>query len=176
MHAFPVDSQTRITSFAWLLGLREIAVLTVPVGEHSVTLKIIDSGGKAAKDWAPILILVLDSLSPGKGDILGGQMITLAGVGFDFTANDIVVRLESASLSCPRQISILDNNNEGVGSFSGSVVEVQVQKPIGISNTQAKTYVADVPIRFESGDVHNPTRPTRVRRCVQPDETDQSRL
>jgi hypothetical protein len=46
-----------ITSFAWLLGLREIASgESVPIGEHSGTLTIIDSGGNAAKPYNGLIV------------------------------------------------------------------------------------------------------------------------
>ena len=165
-----------VTSWNWTIDGEKIAsddkpALDLPVGEHAVTLRVVDSGGNRAEDSTLVTVLefgypVLYSMSPDDGDTIGGERVTLSGTGFNFTEYDTVVQFGMHSLSGPSQITVVDEYTivvkESPSVVVGKPVRVSVQTPLGLSNVLLFSYTAKVPIAFESGVVTNPMMPTAI--------------
>ena len=164
-----------IVVWSWIFGGVEIAsgrtaLLNLPVGEHVVNLKVIDDGGNEADQITEVIVLpsgypVVELLLPDTGDVTGGETVAIAGDGFNYTADEIVVRFGSTSLT-GSQIVVVNSTFIKVDSTPavavGLPVEVQVVTPKGESNIEFYTYVADMPIEFETGVVANPFGPTTL--------------
>ena len=165
-----------LVKWIWMLGTTEIAsgetaALDLSVGQHSVALRVIDNDGNEAEQDTQVSVLpfgnpVLYTVFPDSGDVIGGETVTLTGVGFDFREEDTVVQFGSKSLSGPSQITVLNETTIVVkqtpSAVIGAPIEVKVYTPIGLSNKQFYTYIAGVPIAFDSGTVFEAAMPTAI--------------
>jgi glucose/arabinose dehydrogenase len=165
-----------ISGYSWRKGGTVLATgmkafLKLAVGEHNVTLRVVDSGNNEAEDTFQVSVLafgypVLYQMSPASGNVGGGDVLMLAGVGFNFTENSTIVSFGSTLLTGPSQITVLSPTSILVlgtpASAFGVPVDVTVRTPIGLSNTQTFNYIAGVEIAFKSGEIFQPMMPTRV--------------
>lgn len=155
-----------LTQFMWKEGPNplantEVAKFTLPVGEHPVKLTVIDDAGNESDDetvvevlpsWYPVIL----SIEPDTGSIAGSQPVTIHGSGFNFTAEEMVIHFGLVDLSGSDLIIIDQNTIELTtpAAVVGVPVMVSVETPIATSNADLTyTYVAGVPIEFESGTV-----------------------
>ena len=168
---FPVDGSAShthgpglvINQYIWkkganLLGTGATANLQLPVGEHSVVLTIVDSGGNDSSETFKVSILpygypAIFTLSPSNGTINGGQLITITGSGFNFTAAQTVVTFGLVNLTVD-MIEVVNDRTINVISPRAVIatpVPVSVTTPIGTSDKVTFKYIASSEIVFESG-------------------------
>ena len=132
--------------------------LTLPVGENTVSLTVIDSGGNESTEVTTISVLssdfpAVESISPDEGVVAGGLKVTINGSGFTYSAAQTKVKFGLIELT-GSNINIVDSNKIEVSSPGvafGAPVAVSVETPKGESNSVSFTYIASTPIEFESG-------------------------
>ena len=170
----------RLIDWIWkvdniVLGTGEEPELTLPFGEHIVTLFVRDDGGNESAESTTITVLssdhpAIDSLSPQSGDVSGGSLITISGSGFSFAASEIVVHIGDSSYTEP-DVVVVDENTITFVSPVATVATpypVSVETPLGQSNALAFTYVDQAPIAFSTKKVTSMYSPTTV--AFGPDE------
>jgi len=165
-----------LDQFTWKEGTNtlantEAATFSLPVGEHPVKLTVIDDAGNVADDETMIEVLpswypVVLSITPDTGSIAGNELVTITGSGFNFTAEEIVVHFGLIDLS-GSDLFIKDRYTIELttpATIVGAPVMVSVKTPVAVSNADLSyTYVAGVPIEFESGTLAALTGPTTVK-------------
>jgi len=155
-----------LVDFIWKTGSTVLAqgadkketVLTLPVGENTVTLTVVDSGGNVSTEMTTISVLssdfpAVESISPDEGGVAGGLQVTITGSGFTYSAAQTKVKFGLIELT-GSNINIVDSNKIKVSSPGvafGAPVAVSVETPKGESNSVSFTYIASTPIEFHSG-------------------------
>lgn len=145
----------------WKLGNAEIGFgestnLTLPVGVHNVSLEVRDSEGDTQTSYTTITVRpfgfpVLDSTEPISGDIAGGDVITLSGRGFNFTASRITVHFGEVSVTGSSAVTVKNANTLEVVTPPGIIaglLDVAVETPIGRSNPVGFTYIDGTAVTF----------------------------
>ena len=153
-----------------VLGKGEKAGLSLPVGVHTVTLTVKDSGGNDSTEATTITVHsnafpTVQALSPNSGPVLGGTDITILGSGFTSSAIETKVNFGSSVLT-GSAITIVDQETIKVKAPSAAMgipVNVFVETTVGASNTQKYTYVAGAKIEFDEKFLTNFESPTVVR-------------
>jgi Malectin domain/IPT/TIG domain len=139
-----------------LVAIGETTTLSLPVGEHDIVLKVLDSGGNQHAEVVTITVYasgypVVTALSPNSGDLLGGTMILIEGSGYHFPIEQTTVRFGAFNISSS---DIVITNTSQIQilavppSSLGIPVSVSVITPAGESNQVLYTYVDRVPIKF----------------------------
>jgi hypothetical protein len=149
-----------LSSWTWrkgsqIIGTGDITSFTLPVGSHEIVLTVVDTGGYIATDSATIVVNSFGfpdivSLIPTSGNITGGDIVTITGSGFTYSANNTVVHFGVVSLT-GSAITILSSTTITVVSplIPISVqVQVSVETPLGRSKGQAFNYLSATPIAF----------------------------
>jgi len=188
MAVVPVDGQPshthgpglRLIEWIWkvnneVVGTGEQTELTLPPGEHIVTLFVTDDGGNESAESTTITVLtseypVVESISPDSGTISGGEVITIQGSGFTFEADATIVHIGEVNLTST-DITIVDSNTITVTSpiaTIGAPHPIAVSTPLGKSNFVYYTYIDGAPIAFTTKKVTNLYSPTTV--AYGPDE------
>lgn len=144
-----------------LVGSGETTDLLLPVGEHFVTLRVMDDGGNESAETTVVNVLpqgypVVESLTPSSGDSDGGNNVTISGFGFDFSEEETVVHFGYHTLTGSSEITVVDTNTIVVLSVPaeslGIPVSVTVTTPIGEpSNPGTYTYINGVSIAWSRG-------------------------
>lgn len=142
---------------AKVLGTGRTANLNLTVGEHSVVLTVVDSGGNDSAETFSVSVLPFGfpavlSTSPSNGTINGNQLITITGSGFSFTANQTIVHFGLVNLT-GSAIQIRNSTTITVMSPRVAIatpVMLSVTTPKGRSAAVSFTYVAASPIAFDS--------------------------
>jgi hypothetical protein len=155
-----------LVSYAWKLGATvlattESATLSLPVGEHFVTLTVVDDGGNDSTEGKPITVNpfgypALTGLSPDTGSIAGGEEITIIGSGFTYSAADTVVHFGLYDLTGD-DIEIVDQYTIKIispATVLGLPTLVSVTTPLDTSNEVTYTYIAGMPIEFTEGTLN----------------------
>jgi hypothetical protein len=161
-----------VTQWIWkkgsiILATGEKANLILPVGESTISLTVLDSGGNESTDTTTVTVLPygypsIASLSPNNGPIAGNQDVSISGSGFTYSTSETTVNFGRTKLT-GNEIQIIDANTIKVRSppiAIGIPVSVSVQTPLGTSAGEIFTYVASSPITFTSSkiiDVGSPT-------------------
>lgn len=143
---------------AQVIAQGETAELTLPVGNHTVALTVVDDGGHDSTEEIlvtvyPIGFPVINSLTPSSGSIAGGSSVTITGSGFTYPASETSVRFGLVELTGP-EIDIVDQFTINVTSPPETVgvpVSVSVETPLSVSNSETFTYVALSEISFTNG-------------------------
>jgi glucose/arabinose dehydrogenase len=154
-----------LETMKWKLGTRTIGIgeitdLTLPVGEHLVTLYVTDTGGNTNFDTTTITVFpfgypTIDDIYPTSGNIAGGSIVTIDGYGFNVSDNSLVIRFGKKP-AAKKDINIINDNRikVKVPSFSVDVpVDLTVETSKGISNAVKFTYVSGSPIAFTSTEL-----------------------
>lgn len=143
-----------------MLSLEEVTTLPLPVGEHDVTLLVIDSLGDESIETTKVIVRkcwwpVVDELSPNEGSTSGGDEVTITGSGF---STAISVQFGLVELS-GNDIDVVDDTTIKVLSppiAIGVPVEVSVtiippegDLDLAESNSEMFTFISTVPIKFE---------------------------
>lgn len=162
---------TTLEQFVWreggnILGTGEITSLTLPVGEHVVSLTVFDSSGDTNTEMTTITVFSSDhpaatSLSPVTGNIAGGTQVTITGSAFGSATG---VRFGLTLITGP-EITVVNNSTIRVTSPATGVgvpVSVSVITPIGESNQLTFSYVGTAPIDFMITKLTDFVSPTSV--------------
>ena len=139
------------------LGNGQTANLNLTVGEHSVVLTVVDSGGNDSVETFTVSVLPFGhpavlGTSPSNGTINGNQLITIRGSGFNFTANETIVHFGLINLT---KSAIQIKNSTAITVMSpraviATPVFISVTTPKGRSTAVPFTYVAASPVTFAS--------------------------
>ena len=143
------------------------ANLLLPVGQHSISLIVIDNSGNEATEMTTVTVLPfgypsITSLSPKTGFISGNEFITITGSGFTYSASDTTVNFGRVNIT-GAAIQVVSPNMIIVRSppiAIGIPVLVTVRTPLGISTPDTFTYIATSPINFDSGKLIDFEAPT----------------
>ena len=151
-----------LVDFVWktgstVLATTEKATLTLPIGEHIVTLTVVDSDGNDSTEATMITVFDygypwISGLSPDNGPLGGGNDVTINGSGF---TNVLDVKFGQNSVS-GSAVEVVDENTITVQApvvSSGVPVDVAVTTSLGVSNTATYTYVANSRIEFDEIDL-----------------------
>jgi hypothetical protein len=81
-----------LVAFVWkkgttVLARGEVTSLTLPVGEHIISLLVTDTSGDENTDSTVVTVLPytfpeITSISPNSGSVVGGATVTITGFGF----------------------------------------------------------------------------------------------
>lgn len=161
-----------LQSFEWkvgskVLGTTEKAVLTLPVGAHDVTLKVVDSEGNDSVDTTSVTILAsgfpdIASISPESGPLSGGDQVSIKGSGFLSASG---VQFGQTFLS-NKDVNILNDGEITVSAPNSSdavPVSISVTSAAGSSNAATFTYIGNIPIKFKISKLVGFPKPTVVR-------------
>ena len=140
-----------------VLATGKTANLNLPVGNHTVVLTVIDSGGNDSTDETTVSVFpfgfpAITTLSPSSGSVVGNQQITITGAGFTYPASQTTVRFGLINLT-GSVVQVINSSTIKIQSppvAIGSPVSVTVQTPFGTSSAATFTYVAASPIAFTS--------------------------
>jgi IPT/TIG domain len=132
--------------------------LRFPVGNHTVSLTIFDSGGNEATDTTVVSIYpfgypAITNLIPNRGSISGDEIVQIVGSGFTFLPNETIVHFGIIDLSGSNSIQIINSTTILVRTpptTVGAPVLVTVETPLQTSAPMSFTYIASSEIKFES--------------------------
>jgi hypothetical protein len=150
-----------------IIGTGEIATLTLPVGTHDISLTVIDSGNNTATEATTVTVNTfgypdISTLTPSSGSIIGGELVTIRGTGFTYSANATIVFFGIDQFT-GSAIQIINSTTIIVHSPAVPIsvpVQVSVQTPLGRSEEATYTYVSSTPISFSSSKLLDFTQPT----------------
>jgi IPT/TIG domain len=164
-----------LTGFLWktgatILGTQAAQAITLPVGDHSITLTVTDSGGNENTEATTVKILPFGypavlSISPTSGSIAGGSLVTIKGSGFTAAAAETTVHFGLVKLS-GSAITVVDAKTITLiapPTVVGAPVAVSVETPLETSNSVSFNYLASVPIHFQSSLLFGIDSPTVVK-------------
>ena len=151
-----------------IVGVGPTPNITLPIGEHTITLTIADSNNNEATDTTTITVNpfgfpAVVSIAPDTGSISGGDLVTIKGSGFTYDASLTkvkfgIVELTGSLLTIVDQYTIVVRTPPTV---IGAPVSVSVETPLSISNGVTYTYEASSPIAFTTNtltlDIPKPT-------------------
>jgi hypothetical protein len=158
-----------LTAYTWrvgtdIVGSGRTATLNLPVGEHELTLTIVDSTDSISSDTTTVSVKLKgfpELLSPTSGGVAGGTVVTLSGQDIG-TATSV----NFGRVSIPAQdITVIDSGTISVASPApgiGVPVKVSVVTPIGESNKLTFTFVSTTPIDFTISKIMNFVKPTAL--------------
>lgn len=154
-----------------IIGSGEVTTLSLPIGVHTVVLKVVDNGGNDSSETTTITVYGenypdIVALTPNNGPLFGGNYITITGSGFLYSPNETIVQFGTTQNLTGAQIQILNNATLKVRVPSAeipSLTEVSVITPIGISKSSYYNYESSVPIRFNTKKLYNVEKPLRTK-------------
>jgi hypothetical protein len=135
--------------------------ILIPVGIHTVTLAVIDSGGNESTDQTTITVdpfgyPAITNIVPNRGSIAGNELIHLFGSGFTFSPSETIVHFGLIELRGSKQITIVNATTIAIRSpptTVGAPVLVTVETPLSNSTAVSFTYIASSEIIFTSGKI-----------------------
>jgi len=157
----------QLISWTWkvddnIVATGEKANITLPVGEHTLVLRVEDTTGDVSEDFTTATVKqfgypYIESLTPDTGEMIGGDKVTIRGSGFNvLAAAQTFVNFGNVVLSSPSEITIVDETTIEVlanPQRSWGKVEVTVTTPLDTSNPVIYEYLPDIPLTFKIGDV-----------------------
>jgi hypothetical protein len=158
-----------------VVGTGEEAEILLPRGEHILTLFVTDDAGNESAESTTVTVYSseypsIQSISPVSGTVLGGDLITISGSGFTYTANLTVVHVGDANLTST-DIAVVNSTTITFVSPIATIAtpqQIAVSTPLGKSNTLTFTYIDGSPIVFTEKKVIDVYSPTTV--AFGPDE------
>jgi IPT/TIG domain len=164
-----------LSSYTWklgptIIGNKAMQDITLPVGDHIIALTVTDGGGNENTETTTVKILpfgypAVVSISPTAGSISGGNLVTITGSGFTYSAAQITVHFGLTKL-IGKAITVVNANTITViapATVVGTPVAVAVETPLEKSNGVSYNYLATVPINFASQFLYGINQPTAVR-------------
>ena len=166
-----------LTDWQWyegttLVGYGEVTQLDLSVGEHFITLRVVDSGSNESAETTTVTVIdqgfpVVSTLTPSTGDIVGMNSVMITGFGFDFAAADITIHFGVHDLTGPSQITVVNSFTilvHAVPALSLALpVEVAVSTPIGGPSISASyTYVSGQNVVWIGGPILDIFGPTSI--------------
>lgn len=163
-----------LVSWTWrlgsvVLGTGETTTLTLPVGEHSVVLTVVDDAGFENSEMTTITVLpfgfpAVTSITPDSGSISGGDIVTIVGSGFTHTAAETTVHFGLADVT-GTALTIIDEFTIQLTvppTVVGAPVSVAVETPLELSNSVLFNYIGGVAINFDTSLLLTIDSPTVV--------------
>ena len=163
-----------LTQWIWkkgaeVLGTGPVSSFTLPVGAHDITLTVVDSGNFQATESTTVTVYPfgfpsISSLAPTSGSIVGGELVTIKGTGFSFSAEETIVNFGVEQLT-GSAIQVVDSTTITVLSPQIPIsvpVLVSVETALGRSKDITYTYVSSTPISFSTTKLLDVTQPTCV--------------
>jgi Malectin domain/IPT/TIG domain len=151
-----------VVQWTWKEGNTVVGVgptpnITLPVGEHTISLSIKDNDNNEATDTTTLTVRPFGfpaalSVTPSSGSIAGGQSVTIKGSGFTYSPSQTKVKFGLVVLS-GSAITIVDQFTIRLRTPStviGSPVSITVETPLAVSNAITYTYEASSRITFTS--------------------------
>jgi IPT/TIG domain len=161
-----------LTSWTWkkgaqTIGTGEITSFNLPVGTHDISLTVVDSGNYHATEATtatvyPFWFPDIAALTPSSGSIVGGELVTIRGTGFNFSAADTIVYFGLDQFT-GGAIQVINSTTITVSSPQLPIsvpVQVSVQTPLGRSKEANYTYVSSTPISFSTTKLIDFVQPT----------------
>ena len=161
-----------LTSWTWkkgaqTLGTGEITSFNLPVGTHDISLTVVDNGNFQATEATTVTVYPfgfpdIATLTPSSGSILGGELVTIRGNGFNYSTADTIVYFGIDQLT-GSAIQIINATTITVSSLQIPIsvpVQVSVQTPLGRSADVTYTYVSSTPISFSTTRLLDISQPT----------------
>jgi hypothetical protein len=157
-HTHGVD--LTLTQWIWkkgpqIIGRGQRSSFTLPVGTHSITLTVIDSGGNQATEATTVTVYPfgypdIAAITPSAGSILGGERVFIVGTGFNYSSSKTIVYFGIDRLT-GSAIQVVNSTTISVLSPQIPIsvpVSVSVQTPLGQSETKTFNYISSSPIVF----------------------------
>jgi IPT/TIG domain len=151
-----------LTKYIWktgstVLGNGVKTSLTLPKGQHTISLTVVDSGNNESTDLTTATVAGSDfpnisSISPDQGGLGGNYLVTITGTGFN-EVNAVMFGLNEMTGS---SINVVNANKVTVtvpAAVIAAPVQVSVKTPLVQSTPVPFTYVGSMPIQFLSGKV-----------------------
>lgn len=152
-----VNVQWTLAADRTLIGTALNVNSSFPVGNHTVSLTVQDSGNNTNTVNTTVIIRpfgfpVITQLLPNQGSIAGNDDIVITGGGFLYSAEQTTIVFGSMMVPTSN-IIIRDSKTIQIKSPSTSIsgpVMVQVITPVGDTNAMPFTYIGSVPIDWTS--------------------------
>jgi hypothetical protein len=161
----------KLVSFIWkkgisIIGNGESTTLSLPIGDHVITLTVTDSSGDANTGSTLITVLpdsfpAISSILPTKGPLSGGTPITIKGTGFSSVKS---VRFGEIMLN-GKDVTVIDSTTIIVVSPKAAIsapVPVSVLNPAGESNSKLFNYLSTIPVQFSEAKLFDLESPTVI--------------
>ena len=134
----------------------------LPVGNHTISLTIFDSGGNEATDTTIVSIYpfgypAITKLMPDRGSISGDELVQITGSGFTFLPNETIVHFGIIDLTGSNAIQIINSTTMLVRTpptTVGAPVLVTIETPLLTSAPMSYTYIASSEIKFASAKLY----------------------
>jgi IPT/TIG domain len=176
--AVPVDGKEShshgghsLVKFVWkegskVIGNGESTTLSLPLGEHQISLTVTDSSGDENTGTTTVTVLPetfpeIVSISPNKGSIAGGTTITITGSGF---TSATFVQFGLAKLS-RQEITVVSANMIRLTSPKSALsvpVPISVITPVGESNSKLFQFLSSIPVQFTESKLISFEHPTAI--------------
>jgi IPT/TIG domain len=160
-----------LASFVWkrgstVVGNGENTTLSLPIGEHIITLTVTDTSGDENTDTTTVSVLPetfpeIISISPNTGSITGGTVVTITGSGFNSVAS---VQFGLTKLS-RQEITVHSSNIITLVSPMSALslpVPISVITPAGESNSKLFSYLSSIPVQFVESKLISFEEPTAI--------------
>jgi IPT/TIG domain len=160
-----------LVAFVWkkgttVLARGEVTSLTLPVGEHTISLLVTDTSGDENTDSTVVTVLPytfpeITSISPTSGSVVGGTPVTITGFGFSHATS---VRFGTTILYST-SITIINATTIKVKSPLSAIsapAYVSVITPTGESNTKKFNYDSAITIQFDESKLFDIEEPTAI--------------
>ena len=161
-----------LTNWTWkkgaqTLGTGEISSFNLTVGTHDITLTVVDNGNFQATEATTVTVHPfgfpdISSLTPSSGSIIGGELVTIYGTGFNYSAAEMIVHFGTDQLT-GSELQIINATTIVVSSPQIPIsvpVRVSVQTPLGRSKDATYTYASSTPISFSTTKLVDISQPT----------------
>lgn len=177
--AVPVDGKESHThgpgeslvSFVWkqgssVIGNGEITTLSLPIGEHRISLSVTDSSGDENTDTTTVVVLPetfpeIVSISPTKGSVAGGITVTITGSGFT-SVTSVQFGLKRLGR---QEITVVSPNIitlKSPISARSLPAPISVTTSVGVSNVKLFQYLSSIPVQFTSTKLISFEEPTAI--------------
>lgn len=153
-----------------IIGTGELTTLTLPVGVHDVGLTVVDDGANEHTELTTVTVLpfgypAVTDISPNSGSISGGNVVTITGSGFTYSAQETVVHFGLTDIT-GSSLTIIDPFTiqlEAPPTVVGVPVQVSVSTPLEVSNALPYNFISSTEINFDSSLLDTIGSPTTVK-------------
>ena len=154
-----------------VVGTAATTSLRLAVGDHDVGLTVIDDGFNEHTDFTTITVLpfgypAVTTISPNSGSIAGGNIVTITGSGFTYTAEETIVHFGLTDLT-GSSLNIIDEFTiqlQAPATVVGVPVQVSVTTPLEESNAKPYNFISSTEINFDTTNLNIPIdSPTSVK-------------
>jgi IPT/TIG domain len=137
--------------------------ISLPVGNHTLSLSIVDSAGNDSTDTTTVSIYpfgypAITQLIPDRGTIAGETLVQIVGSGFNYRPQEMIVHFGIIDLTGPNDIQVINSTTILVrtpATTIGAPIPVTVETPLQTSAPISYTYIASSEIKFTSGQLYS---------------------